>query len=274
MTMPFLAAAILLTAAAAGQAASQAGAKVSLRASGHAVRVGASWTYTVRATTAKGSPLAAVATVGVVGGKSTTSKFKGTLRKTIQWPTAGSFVFRAVVKAGGTSRTLTYAVTVSSPPPPPPPPGPPTGTQGSPVPLGQTAALTDSSGSSWRAVVGTVTPDAGAQVLGASDLNQPADPGKQYFMIFVTLTHSGDGLAGLGSLGLRALGASGTTYAPETDGCGQLPEPDLYFDNRGKVLAAGETVAGNFCFAVASADAASLVLLNDAGAGQSWLALR
>ena len=121
------------------------------------------------------------------------------------------------------------------------------------MPLGQTASLADSSGSAWRAVVGTVTPDAGAQVLGASDLNQPADPGKQYFMIFVTLTHSGDGLAGLGSLGLCAPGGSGTTCAPEADGCGQLPEPDLYFDNRGKVLATGEAVAGNICFAVAAA---------------------
>lgn len=225
VTMPLFGVAVLLAAAAAGQAASQVGAKASLRASGHAVRVGAPWAYTVRATTAKGASLAAVATVGVVGSKSTTSKFKGTLRKTITWPTAGSFVFRAVVRAGGASRTLTYAVTVSPPPPPPPPPGPPTGTQGSPVPLGQTASLADSSGSAWRAVVGTVTPDAGAQVLGASDLNQPADQGTQYFMIFVTLTHTGDGFSGPGSLALRAFGASGTTYTPETDGCDQLPEP-------------------------------------------------
>ena len=207
----------------------------------------------MRATTAKGAPVAAVATVGVVGGKSTTSKFKGTLRKTITWPTAGSFVFRAVVKAGGASRTLTYVVTVSPPPPPPPPVGPPTGTRGSPVPLSQTASLADSSGSVWRAVVGTVTHDAVRRCLAQAISYQPADPGKQYFMIFVKLTHTGDGLSGLGSLGLRALGGSGTTYTPETDGCGQLPEPDLYFDNRGKVLATGETVAGNICFAVAAA---------------------
>ena len=36
-----------------------------------------------------------------------------------------------------------------------------------------------------------------------------------------------------------------------------------------RMLATGETVAGNICFAVASA-----VLLSDAGSVQSWLALR
>ena len=244
---------------------------MSLWATGHAVRVGVAWTYTLRATNAKGAPLPAVATVGAVGGKASTRRFTGTLRRTITWPIAGSFVFRAVVRAGGVSRTLTYPVRVTVPPPPP---APPTGTQSSPVPLGQTASLADSSGSAWRLVVGTVTPDAGAQVLAASDLNQPPDAGRQYFMIFVTLTHTGDGISNLGALGLRAAGTSGTTYAPETDGCGQLPEPDLYFDNRGKVVASGESVAGNICFSVQSSDASSLVLLNDAGSGQSWLALR
>ena len=142
------------------------------------------------------------------------------------------------------------------------------------MPLGRTASIADSFGGAWRLVVGTVTPDAGAQVLAASDLNQPPDAGRQFFMIFVTLTHTGTGISNLGALGLRVFGASRTTYAPETDGCGQLPEPDLYYDNRGKVFASGETVAGNICFSVQSTDAASLVLLNDAGSGQSWLALR
>lgn len=261
----------MLVLAAVGHAASGAVPRMSLRATGHSVRVGSAWTYTLRVTTAKGAPLAAVATVGVVGGKATTKRFTGTLRKTITWPAAGSFVFRAVVRAGGISRALTYPVTVSVPPPPP---GPPPGTQSSPVPLGQTAGLSDSSGGSWRLVVGTVTPDAGAQVLAASDLNQPPDAGRQYFMILVTLTRTGDGISNLGALGLRVLGTSGTTYVVETDGCGQLPEPDLYFDSRGKVFATGETAAGNICFSVQSTDAASLVLLNDAGSGQSWLALR
>ena len=92
-------AAVLLVSAAAGHAASGASARVSLRATGHTVRVGSAWTYTLRATTAKGAPLAAVATVGAVGGKATTKRFTGTLRKTITWAAAGSFVFRAVVRA-------------------------------------------------------------------------------------------------------------------------------------------------------------------------------
>ena len=182
--------AVSLCATLPGQASSTAGLRVSLVSTGHSVRAGAPWTYTIRAKNSAGKPIAAVATVGARGGKQSVRRFVGTTRRTITWPNAGLYLFRATVRAGSLSRTLSYRVTVTAPPSA----GPSTGTQQSPVPLGRVGTLTDSTGATWRMAVGIVTPNATQQVLAASPSNQPPASGRQFFMLYITLTYAGGGL--------------------------------------------------------------------------------
>src|SRR5919201_601046 len=101
--------------------------RASLSASTHAPRVGPKWWYVVRAVDLQGRPLRArltvqivdplgtahATTVGTSNRKLVNFPFTGRYRDFAQWPAASRgfrLTLRAIVKADGRSRTLTYWV--------------------------------------------------------------------------------------------------------------------------------------------------------------------
>jgi hypothetical protein len=102
--------------------------RVGLTAPSHTPAVGSKkWWYVVRATTAQGKPLhgrltvevvdplgtAHLAQVGTTSRRLSNFRFVGRYRDFAQWPAASSgfrLTFRVIVKAQGSSRTLTYWV--------------------------------------------------------------------------------------------------------------------------------------------------------------------
>ena len=134
-----------------------------------------------------------------------------------------------------------------------PTPRPPLeGTRTNPIPLGKEVAL----GDGWRMKVDSATPDATAQVLDASPFNDPPAAGRQFFMVHVTVTYTGQGSDSFeGSFRLRAVGAAALGYSGFENSCGDIPgelsENEAF---------TGGTISGNACWEIRSSDIASLVL--------------
>jgi hypothetical protein len=126
------------------------------------------------------------------------------------------------------------------------------GTRTNPIPLGKEVAL----GDGWKMKVDSATPDATAAVLDFNSFNDPPAAGRQFFMVRVTVTFTGQGSGSFdGAFRLRAVGGAALGYSGFENSCGEIPD-EL---SQNEVFTGG-TISGNACWEVRSSDADSLVL--------------
>lgn len=132
-------------------------------------------------------------------------------------------------------------------------------TRDNPIPLGRPGAL----GNGWVVRVTAVHPDATAEILAADPDNEAPAPGKQFFMVAVSATYTGEGSSRLEpDLTFLAVGEANVAYTTYDDSCGELPEPSLPASDQ--EVFTGGTIAGNAaCWQIPSSDAASLVMYSD-----------
>jgi hemolysin type calcium-binding protein len=142
----------------------------------------------------------------------------------------------------------------ASPPPPPPSP-PPLGARQNPVPLGKSAAL----GDGWRVRVVSVTQDATAQILAASELNEPPAAGTQYVIVTLSATYGPSGSDTIvPTVRFGLLGESGAEYLARRNPCGIVPDKLPATE-----VLSGDTITGNICWQVRSSDVDALLLFDD-----------
>lgn len=127
------------------------------------------------------------------------------------------------------------------------------GSLGNPYPVRTTAALPGSGG--WRLRVNRSIPNASLAVLGNG--TYATRPGKQFFLINLTVTYAGKGSHALFSAyNLYAVGRAGLVYTQLNDNCGAVRNGFADF----KRVSAGGRITGNLCFWVQEADARGLLL--------------
>jgi hypothetical protein len=128
------------------------------------------------------------------------------------------------------------------------------GARHNPVPLGRAAALIDG----WRVKVVSVTTDATAQILAASELNQPPAAGTQYVIVALAATYKPGGANTLvPTVRFGLLGPSGE-YLARRNPCGIVPDKLPATE-----VSSGNTITGNVCWQVRSSDVGSLLLFDD-----------
>lgn len=130
------------------------------------------------------------------------------------------------------------------------------GRRAHPLPIGTTAKV-----DGWVIKVLGATPNANRQVLGANQFNEAPAPGKQFFMAKVEATYEGgqDATKDRGNLFMlefQAVGDKSVGYSEAYDDCGVVPDEIDGF----KDVYVGGRISGNVCWAIDSADEASLVL--------------
>jgi hypothetical protein len=117
-----------------------------------------------------------------------------------------------------------------------------------------------------------VIPDATAAVLAENRFNDPPEPGKQFFMLRISATYTGDGSGVLSSYRFRLLGASAVARSSRFENsCGVTPNVLTY-----REVASGETIRGNLCWQVPVFDIGTLVMFDDEpfdNAQRVWFAL-
>ncbi|MEZ4530671.1 MAG: hypothetical protein R2855_06525 [Thermomicrobiales bacterium] len=130
------------------------------------------------------------------------------------------------------------------------------GTRANPIPLGETARIHPD----WELTVVSVTPDATEMILAENTFNEPPADGQQYFLATVRLTYVGATSDQFYVSDLNAVGQSAVGYNQFDDDCGTIPN-----ELPTRELFTGGTIEGNVCWAIASADADSLVLYDNYG---------
>jgi hypothetical protein len=132
------------------------------------------------------------------------------------------------------------------------------GTRRNPLPLGQTATLSDADGPVWNVTVVGFTPNANADVERANQFNDPPPPGRQFAMFRLRAEFVGSDEPSQfgGELTVKALDDTNVTYDYE-DNCGVIPEG---LDEYGDVYKGG-VIEGNMCFSVESAQISTLLLI-------------
>ena len=128
------------------------------------------------------------------------------------------------------------------------------GSQGNPVPFGQTVKVEQ-----WEITVVKTVADATKEVLNRSTWNDPPGEGNQFFMVTVKAKFRGSGSTRFdGSYRMRALGPSGVVYTTFENSCGVIPDkladPELF---------KGGQIEGAVCWEIVSEDADSLVMILD-----------
>jgi hypothetical protein len=138
-------------------------------------------------------------------------------------------------------------------------------TRAKPIPLGRSMTLPDG----WVIKVVSATIDATAEIVAIPG-NSPPPPGAQYTIVELSATYTGGGSRVLYAGRFPAYGAA--YNFPRLPSNQKPPPPMLSLPVR---VHSRQTVSGNLCYEIPSADAASLELLvgSDIG-GQAWFALR
>jgi hypothetical protein len=168
--------------------------------------------------------------------------------QTIQIAQAQQARIEAVLGGGGSTTTGGGQVS----------PSPPTsaeGTRTNPYPVRQNVSLPESEG--WKLRVNGSIPNGTKAVMAANQFNDPPKPGRQFFLVNVTMTYTGSGSSSGYEAGtLKAVGRSDVSYEDYEDSCGVVPA-EL---NLSKKVFAGGKVTGNVCFAVKKSDVRSLLV--------------
>jgi hypothetical protein len=137
----------------------------------------------------------------------------------------------------------------------------PRGSIGKPYPVRTTARLPGSGG--WSLRVNKSTPNATLAVLGNG--TWAVRPGKQFFLINVTVAYAGKAPhAVFSAYNLFAVGRAGLAYTQVNDNCGDVRNGLDDF----KKLTSGSRISGNLCFWVQETDARVLLLKYQSSSSQ------
>ena len=129
----------------------------------------------------------------------------------------------------------------------------PRGSVGNPYSIRTTARLPGSGG--WKLRVNKSTPNAPLAVLGNG--TWAVRPGKQFFLINVTVAYSGKAShAVFSAYNLFAIGRGGLAFTQLNDNCGVVRNGLDDF----KRVPSGSRISGNLCFWVRETDARVLLL--------------
>lgn len=130
------------------------------------------------------------------------------------------------------------------------------GTRANPYKMRTLVALPGSKG--WKLRVNKVIPNGTSLVMAENQFNDPPKPGRQFFIINVTLIYTGTkSTSPFGDVTLYAVGKSNVAYGTDlSDYCGVIPDK---LDDFAKVFPGGR-ITGNICFSVRKPDAARLLL--------------
>lgn len=119
--------------------------------------------------------------------------------------------------------------------------------------FGEPGTITD-----WSVRVISTTPDATDIILAEAGFNTPPRDGRQYFMAELEATYTGADTSNFFlDSSLMAVGDSSVSYDVYTADCGFVPDSIGFADD----VTTGESVTGNVCWEIRSADANSLVML-------------
>lgn len=145
-----------------------------------------------------------------------------------------------------------------------------TSSRENPVPLGTPAVVGD-----FIVTVVSTTPDAAAAIADETSSNDPPAPGEQFYLMTVSVTYTGtESVAAWLALRFRAVGDTGIEYTFVDNSCGIVPDdgssvPEMF---------PSATVEYNVCWAIDSADAASLLMYvqppSNVDADPVWFSLR
>jgi hypothetical protein len=137
----------------------------------------------------------------------------------------------------------------------------PKGSIGKPYPMRTTARLPGSGG--WSLRVNKSTPNATLAVLGNG--TWAVRPGKQFFLINLTVAYSGKApRAVFSAYNLFAVGRAGLAYTQVNDNCGDVRNGLDDF----KRVPSGSRISGNLCFWVQETDARVLLLKYQSSSSQ------
>lgn len=131
----------------------------------------------------------------------------------------------------------------------------PRGSRGNPYPIRTLVRLPEGEG--WKLRVNKSIPNATSLVLQENQFNDRPKPGRQFFIINITLAYSGKGSSSaFAAINLSALGRSNVAYEDYDDSCGVIPDE---LDDFKKVFSGGR-ITGNICYSVRKTDVRSLLL--------------
>lgn len=117
-------------------------------------------------------------------------------------------------------------------------------------PMGTSSPLVDG----WRMSVVSSLPDGDAEIAAENQFNDAPASGRQFFIVRVRATFTGEGSSGFdGGFRLLAVGDGGNVYSTFEDSCGVVPDALSSAETF-----SGGTIEGNICFEVRSTDAPSL----------------
>ena len=137
----------------------------------------------------------------------------------------------------------------------------PRGSMRNPYPMRTTAHLPGSGG--WDVRVNKTIPNAPLAVLGNG--TWAVRPGKQFFLINITVGYSGKApQAVFSAYNLFAIGRAGLLYTQLNDNCGVVRHGLDDF----KRVPSGSRISGNLCFWVRETDARVLLLKHQSSSSQ------
>jgi hypothetical protein len=123
------------------------------------------------------------------------------------------------------------------------------GTRKDPIPRGQWAIIGD-----YEVEVVGYKRNATEDVLAENMFNDPPKEGQQFTLVTLRVKYIGDEIGSLSQLDVKAVGKSNVAY--DQGDCGVIP--NVYYDVS-DIFPDGE-VKANWCFAVNSSDAKSLLI--------------
>ena len=123
------------------------------------------------------------------------------------------------------------------------------GTRADPIPRGQSAEVGD-----WEVKIVGWKRNATADVMAENRFNSSPEDGVQFAIVTLQIKYVGDETGGPYDLRVKAVGERNVGY--DSGDCGVIPNP--YYDIS-DVFPGGE-VKANWCFAIHSSDAASLLV--------------
>lgn len=131
------------------------------------------------------------------------------------------------------------------------------GTLENPVPFGTAAAI----GEGWNFSVSTYVPDATKDVVAEDEFNEPPPDGYQYALATVAATYNGtDPTASMFDVDVGVIAPS--DFETDMFSCPVVVPKEL--DTSAEV-SPGDTVTGNVCFELPTADATTVVIYATAG---------
>jgi hypothetical protein len=130
-----------------------------------------------------------------------------------------------------------------------------TGTREDPIRRGQSVEIGD-----WTVEIVGFKQNALDAIMAENPYNDPPADGEQFAMVTMTLTYNGTDIGSLFDLDFKAVGASNVAYTTYENDCGVVPNDPYSVSD----VFPGGSVKVNYCWAIKSSDAKSLLVYGTA----------